>query len=497
MATECRIASIALRTIRTASSAATPVLHEAPPSRGFFRVRGRANGVQYGAVIPARIVPPEKPLGRLAFISTFTRNPLEVVPRAVYEEDIVAFGAPGTPRVWITAPAMIKAVLLDRRDAFRKTTQIRLLSPLLGKGILTSEGADWKWQRQASAPMFRPQDLRNFVPTFVRATQRLLARWRASPGGAQPVDADMTRVTFDVISATLLPSADEAIAQAVESSMRALQRTGGWDQLYAAMNAPTWMPRPGMVSSWRAVGKLRASVRALLDERRALKDVPDDLLHRLIAARDPETGQSMNDEQLIDNLLTFYLAGHETTARALTWTLYLLARSPAWAAALAEEIARVTGGAEVSADHVDRLALVQQVLKESMRLYPPVPIMSRQAIADAAVEGHTIAAGTSVLMPIYAIHRHARRWEDPDAFDPARFAPDKERSISRYQYMPFGAGPRICIGMSFAMIEATAILATLLQHAAFSPLDDSQPVPVARVTLVPKGGLPLRVSLSR
>ena len=448
-------------------------------------------------MIPVRIVPPEKPLGRLAFISTFTRNPLEVVPRSVYEEDFVAFGAPGTPRVWITAPSMIKAVLLDQRDAFRKTTQIRLLSPLLGKGILTSEGADWKWQRQAAAPMFRPQDLRNFVPAFVRATERLVGRWRASPGDTQPIDADMTRVTFDVISATLLPSADESVAQTVEASMRALQRSGGWDQHYAAMNAPPWMPRPGMVASWRAVARLRASVRSLLEQRRARADAPDDLMQRLIASRDPESGQSMNDGQLVDNLLTFYLAGHETTARALTWTLYLLARSPEWSQALVEEIARVTAGAGIAADHIEKLVLVHQVLKESMRLYPPVPIMSRQAVAHTTLDGRRVAPGTSVLMPIYAIHRHTKRWKDPDAFDPARFAPPQAEAINRYQYMPFGAGPRICIGMSFAMMEATAILATLLQHAAFEPAGGEEPLPVARVTLIPKGGMPLRVRLSR
>jgi cytochrome P450 len=445
---------------------------------------------------PSRIVPPAKPLGRLAFISAFPRNPLEVIPRSVYEEDFVVFGAPGTPRVWVTAPAIIKAVLLDQREAFRKTTQIRLLSPLLGKGILTTEGAEWKWQRQAAAPMFRPQDLKGFVPAFVRAARELLARWRASPGDCiQPIDSDMTRVTFDVISATLLPSADDAIARAMGESLRALQRTGGWDQLYAAMNAPAWMPRPGMMSGWRAVRTLRSSVAGLLRERRARDaDAPDDLMHRLVAARDPESGQSMNDEQLVDNLLTFYLAGHETTARALTWTLYLLARSPEWTAALVEEITRVAGSADISGEHVDKLVLVQQVLKESMRLYPPVPIMSRQAVAAATIEGHAIAAGTSVLMPIYAIHRHVRRWENPDAFDPTRFAADRADAISRYQYMPFGAGPRICIGMAFAMMDATAILATLLQHARFTPADDREPIPVARVTLIPKGGLPLRVT---
>jgi cytochrome P450 len=212
-----------------------------------------------------------------------------------------------------------------------------------------------------------------------------------------------------------------------------------------------------------------------------------------MAARDPETGQSMNDEQLIDNLLTFYMAGHETTAKALTWTLYLLARSPEWSAAVKDEIARVAAGAPIASEHIERLVLVQQVLKESMRLYPPVPIMSRQAVAPTRIEGHDIAAGASVLIPIYVIHRHTKRWQDPDAFDPTRFAAGGEAQIPRYQYLPFGAGPRICIGMAFAMMEATAMLATLLQHASFEAVEGHEPAPIARITLVPKGGMPLKV----
>jgi cytochrome P450 len=197
----------------------------------------------------------------------------------------------------------------------------------------------------------------------------------------------------------------------------------------------------------------------------------------------------------VDNLLTFYLAGHETTAKALTWTLYLLACSPGWTRALEEEIARVTGGSEVNAAHIEQLVLTQQVLKESMRLYPPVPLMTRQAVADTRLGEHAVRAGTSVVMPIYAIHRHAKRWADADAFDPARFAPEKEAAIPRYQYMPFGAGPRICIGMGFAMMEATAMLATLLRHASFAPVAGREPAPVARVTLIPGGGMPLAVRL--
>jgi cytochrome P450 len=446
---------------------------------------------------PPRIVPSSRPLGRFAFAATFVRNPLEVVPQAAYEEDFVPVGENGA-RIWVTSPALIKAVLLDERDKFQKLTQIRLLRPLIGRGILTSEGPEWKWQRQASAPMFRPQDLGGFVPTFVRVTQELLGKWREAPrGSTQPIDKDMTRATFDVISATLLPSANVA---AFEKSMSLFQRSGGWGQLYAAMNMPGWVPRPGYISGMRAIATLRGAVAEMIRERRRLlasgEAEADDLLHRLVAARDPETGQSMNDEQLIDNLLTFYLAGHETTAKALTWTLYLLARSPEWAAALEDEIARVTGGEAIRAEHIDGLVRVRQVVKESMRLYPPVPIMSRQAVADATIDGRAVKAGTSVLMPIYAIHRHARRWDDPDVFDPDRFSPEREAQIPRYQYMPFGAGPRICIGMTFAMLEATTMVATMLQHARFEVVEGHEPLPMARVTLQPKGGMPLKVQCS-
>ena len=451
-------------------------------------------------LVPPRVVPPARPLKGLAFLAAFVRNPLEVAPQAVYEQDLVVNALGRMQRVWITEPGLVKTVLLDEREKFQKLSQIRLLSPLLGKGILTSEGAEWKWQRQAAAPMFRYQDLIAYVPTFVRATEALVGKWRAAPAGAaQPIDRDMTQVTFEVISATLLRSADRTVGPVVEESMRAFQSAGGWGQLYAMLGAPSWLPRPGLISGGRAIRTLRAAVAAMLNERRANEAAsgasPDDLMHRLMRARDPESGQSMNDEQLIDNLLTFYLAGHETTARALAWTLYLVARSPAWGAALEDEIQRVTGGGPVESAHIERLVLVQQVLKESMRLFPPVPMLARQCVAATRLSEVAIAPGSTVVMPIYAMHRHVQRWEDPDAFDPGRFAPEREAKISRYQYLPFGAGPRICIGMAFAMIEATAMLATLLQKARFAPVAGHEPFPLARVTLQPGGGMPLKVNL--
>jgi cytochrome P450 len=346
--------------------------------------------------------------------------------------------------------------------------------------------------------MFKPQDLLGFVPAFVRAADATVSRWRASPAGTvQHIDEDMTRVTFDVITSTLMPSSDESFGRTVQESILVLQRYGGWDILFASMNMPRWVPKPGMFAEPRAVLRLRSVVMKLMRELRDKRKVdgePDDLMRRLIAARDPESGRAMDDEQLVDNLLTFYLAGHETTAKALTWTLYLLSRSPQWAGLVVDEIARVTGGRAVRGEDIEKLVLTQQVLKESMRLYPPVPMMSRQAVTDIRLGDRIIAKDTSVLMSIYAIQRHSKRWERPHEFDPTRFAPSREASIPRYQYMPFGAGPRICIGMPFAMIEATAILATFLQHASFEWSGTEEPVPVARVTLVPKGGMPMKVA---
>ena len=450
-------------------------------------------------LVPPRIVPPAQRLGRWRFAATFLRNPLEVVPQAAYEEDFVAFGGERAPRAWITSPALVKAVLLDHRDKFSKRTQIRLLSPLLGSGILTSEGAEWKWQRQASAPVFRPESLETFVPAFVRAAEARLAEWRAAPDAAvQRIDVEMTRATFDVIAATLLPSADPTLPAAIHKSVGMLTEGGGWDLLFASLNLPAWIPHPGMRASLRAMKTLRSRVADVVRERReAAGEAGVDLTSRLIDARDPETSQAMGDERLVDNVLTFYLAGHETTAKALTWTLYLLARSREWSDAVAEEVARVVGGDTVTAAHCEELVVTQQVLKEAMRLYPPVPIMSRQAIADVEVAGHAVRAGTSLLIPIYAVHRHERRWEDPHAFRPERFSPENEAAIPRYQYMPFGAGPRVCIGRAFAQLEATAMLATFAREASFEPVEGVEPLPVARVTLMPKGGLPLRVRRRR
>ena len=455
---------------------------------------------QAPALYPPRVDPPAQRLPIYRFIPAFVRNPLATMPAAVYEQPLMRLDRSRHPIIYVTDPALIKTIMLDRRDVFVRTlVEKRVLGGVLGNGVLTAEGADWKWQRQIAAPLFRHQDLLGFVPAIVAAAETQVAVWNRLPGGAvAQIDKDMTKVTFDVICATLLPGGETHVQPTIEKANLDFLGPISWAMVYAIFDVPRWFPHPGKRRMMAAERALRHSVGELIASRRnQLKPVagprPDDLMQRLMDARDPESGKSMSDEQLIDNLLTFFSAGHETTAKALTWTLYLLARSPEWEARLVEEIRRVAGEAPITAAHIDKLVLTGQVLKESMRLYPPAPVISRISNAATELGGEPVAAGVQTVIPIYAIHRHKRLWDDPDRFDPTRFAPEREAKIQRYQYMPFGAGPRICIGMAFAMIEAVAILATVIRATRFEVIGDYEPTPVSRVTLRPSHGMPLRV----
>jgi cytochrome P450 len=450
-----------------------------------------------GTLYAPRVAPLDGPVGSLSFLATLLRNPLRIIPATVYEEGMVLAGRAGRVVCWITEPSLIKTVLLDKHDLFGRTpiTQ-RVLGPLLGKGVLTADGADWKWQRQTAAAVFRHHDLLGFVPTIAEAAERLLAQWREDPRGTvRDIDRDMTLVTFDVISHTLLPGGDEHVGPLIGGANVDYQKPLAWQMAYANFGLPSWMPHPGKLKMYFAQRWLRSAVAALVAERRANPIGKDDLLQRLANARNPETGAQMPDELLIDNLLTFFLAGHETTAKALTWTLYLLARAPSWENRIFEEVHNVAGDDAIRPEHIDKLVITTQVLKESMRLYPPAPIMSRQATIATELGGVPINAGTQIIIPIYAIQRHRRRWTNPDHFDPTRFTPETEAQIPRYHYMPFGAGPRICIGMAFSLIEGVALLATLVRAASFSTTSNHEPEAVSRVTLRPSGGMPLMVRM--
>lgn len=444
---------------------------------------------------PPTVRPPLRPLPFHRFVSTYVRNPLAGLPQAVYEEPIVVFDARRSVIAWVTDPPLVEEVLVKRVGAFsRNPVERRVLAPTLGQGVLTSEGALWRWQRRVIAPLFRHGEILRYVPTMSQAAEEQLACWRQDPSGTtQPIDEAMTDSTFAVITRTMLTGSEPHQAASIRKGGGDYLQHITWEIVYALLRLPVWLPHPASWKMRRAARAVRARVGEIIRQRRALGGSGDDLLGRLLAARDPDTGQPMSEERLVDNVLTLLEAGHETTAKALTWTLYLLALAPHWQDRVRAEVRDVAGAAAITGEHIERLILTQAVIKEAMRLYPPVPIVSRIAAEPVELGGVALKDGTSVVIPIFAIHRHRRLWEDPDRFDPDRFLSGRDAGLPRTQFMPFGAGPRTCIGLSFAMAEATAILATLVRGARFLWDGRHLPEPVSRVTLRPKGGMPLIV----
>jgi cytochrome P450 len=446
---------------------------------------------------PASVKAPPAPLRPLWFLLKFIDNPLQVLPEQVYREKIVQCGFRFGRVAWVTDPALIRDVLVDRSELFPITPlQKRVLGPLGGNGVLTSEGAEWRWQRQIAAPRFRHAELLRYVPAMSRAAEAMLTTWAGDASGQyRAIDKDMTRLTFGVISETLLPGGDERIGKAIEQASGDYFGPIPWAFAYRFFHLPRWTPHPGRRRMLRAEKFLRTSVAELIAARSASSVGRDDLFTRLSATRHPETGAPISADLLRDSLLTFMMVGHESTAKALTWMLYLLSESPHWTERVREEIEAVAGTGPIAAEHIDRLQLTQQVMKEALRLYPPVPSITRHAAADLELGGQRILAGTLINIPIFVLHRHRGLWRDPDGFEPSRFAPEAEAKIGRPQFMPFGAGPRSCVGGAFAMLEATVVLATLIRGARFRLKPMHRPVPVSRVTLVPKGGMPMQVQV--
>ncbi len=452
--------------------------------------------VNASPLYPPTITPPDEPLPLFKFLREFPKNPLRSVPRAAYEDDIFVLRSklPKITYAWITGPDLIEEILIRRSgELIKSRVEKRVFARSVGDSILTADGDKWRWQRRALAPLFRHQEIVGYVPTMVEAAQQLVAAWRSAGPGVRNVETDMTQVTLDVIMATMLASNDRDTSRRIMTATEAYLSKTSWEAAYAILRLPNWFPHPGTWRMTSSARTLRAIMAELIDNRRAAGGANDDLLGRLLNARDPETDQPMDEEGLIDNLSTLLLAGHETTAKALTWTLYLLARAPEWQDQVRREITTVAGRSVISGEHIAELKVTTRVLKESMRLYPPVPVIARVNTAFIRAGTENLPIGSNIVFPVFAIHRHKKYWEDPDRFEPDRFLPDKEKAIPRTGYMPFGAGPRICIGQSFAQVEAVALLATFVRAARFSWDGSHAPEPISRITLRPSGNMPLGV----
>lgn len=444
-----------------------------------------------GAAPLAAVKPLDGQIGPIRLLQTVVRNPLEILPRAVFAEGLVRTRFLGRENVFVCEPDLIGAVLNEEADVFIKAESMRrALEPALGHAILTAEGSHWRWQRRAVAPIFRHERLHAMVPLMLEAARR--THDRLSAGGEVDVTHEMMRTTFDIIVETMLSGRAGIDAGRVKQSITDYLEGTSWAFMFTLLRAPRWTPYPGQGRANRGRDYLRQTLLAVVAERRRAKDDRRDLATLLLRAGDPQTGRAMTDREIADNLLTFITAGHETTALALTWTLYLLAAFPNAAEDIRREIAAVAGSGPLAPEHVEHLGYTRQVLQEAMRLYPPAPIVVRTSTRDTVIGGQPFAAGTTVTVPIYAVQRHEALWEEPNRFDPARFAPERAKAQHRYAYLPFGAGPRICIGMGFAMLEAVAILATLVRDLQPVLRDGFVPALKMRVTLRPAAGMPMR-----
>jgi cytochrome P450 len=384
----------------------------------------------------------------------------------------------GAPSVHLCHPDLARHVLRTNVRNYVKGPDYKLLRPVFGDGIFVSEGERWTSQRRLLAPEFRPREVVRFLPLIEQELGRLERTWQPSiaRGDAIDVGASLLRFTLLVVGGALFQTdfsyAAPVLARANETLLRhaTLRMVGG--------GLPAWLPLPGAQASARAEQLVNEVVFELISTGHGslsggscpVSRTGVDLISRMSAARDRETGEGMSEQQLIDEAKSLIFAGHETTGLALSWTMYLLAQHPEIRARVVDEVAAVCAGREVRLEHLDKLVFVRQVLLESMRLYPPVPAVTRTALADDAFEGIVIRAGESVTIQCYALHRHPDFWAAPERFDPERFAPARAEGIDPFAYLPFLSGRRACLGEHFAMLEATVALATLLTRFEFELL---------------------------
>lgn len=445
--------------------------------------------------VPCRIVPPPQPLSAFRLLSGAARNPIETWPAEVYQQEFFQSSVLGHRYAFVSGPDLIKQVLVDEVESFEKGIIMRrALQPALGDAILTSDGAKWRWQRRAAAPLFRQENVQRVAPLMIACAERTRDRWRSYQVGTEiDVAREMTQTTFDIVLETMLPGRGKIDVPPTERAITDYLEATSWILMLTMMRAPRWIPFPGSRRAERAIAHLRAMLNGLIAEARHTPSNRGDLLSLLIEAKDPETGRAMDDDDVRDNLLTFISAGHETSAVALTWAFYLLSQHPEVEERLRREVTAVTGSSPLRAEHINQLSYTKQVVQEAMRLYPPAPVIVREAQRDIRLGGQVVKAGTVVYVPVYAVHRHEKLWQEPDRFDPERFDPEAVKGRNRLAYLPFGAGPRICIGMGFALTEMAAIIAVLVDAFTLRLRSGYVPKPKLRVTLRPQRGMPMRL----
>jgi cytochrome P450 len=448
--------------------------------------------------------PPPKPAPRpdkvslLRYLRLFRRDILSAQPQRLYRAWMAEFRTPFFRSYMCNQPELVDLVLKQRPDDFPKSERISEgLRPLLGNSVFLTNGEVWKRQRRIIDPAFEGGRLRDTFPAMWQAGQAAVARMQGlATGEAVEVEAHTSHAAADVIFRTLFSiPIEHQVATEVFDQFREHQRTQPVLNLGAFVPLPRWFPRFHRRRTKQTAQVIRQLITQLTTERMlAIRagDAPDDLATKIMTTADPETGVRFDTEEMVDQVAIFFLAGHETSASALAWALYLLALYPDWQDRVAEEAAVLASPVQPEFSVVKKLQVSRDVFRETLRLYPPVPMMVRENTCPEQLRDRTAPAGSQIVLSPWHLHRHERLWERPDEFDPTRFETENGKSCLRDAYMPFSAGQRVCTGAGFAMVEGPLILSQLVRAYRFEVVTEKPPVPVAHLTVRGGDGIWLR-----
>ncbi len=448
---------------------------------------------------PAR--PPKVSLWR--YLRLFRRDILSAQPARLYRAWMAEFRTPFFRSYLCNDPSLVELVLKERPDDFPKSDRIREgLAPLLGNSVFITNGETWKRQRRIIDPAFEGGRLRDTFPAMWDAGVAAVERLREmADGRALEIEAQTSHMAADVIFRTLfsIPIENETAA-AVFSRFKAHQRASPVLNLGALLPLPRWFPRFHSRQTRETARDIRALITALTAERMAAiraGRAPDDLATKIMTTPDPETGETFDTEEMVDQVAIFFLAGHETSASALAWALYLLALYPDWQERVAEEARAAIDPEKIYFSTLSKLKISRDVFREAMRLYPPVPMMVREAVKCERFRDREVARGSQIVLSPWHLHRHERLWERPDDFDPARFGTENGKACLRSAYMPFSQGQRVCPGAGFAMAEGPLLLSMLVRAFRLAPVEGRAPMPVAHLTVRGRDGIWLRLTPRR
>jgi len=449
------------------------------------------------AYIPPAPRPQAHPLGPIALLRTLRRNPLECWATRHFEQPIVSGGLPIGHVLLVHEPRSIRNVLLDNAANYRKDRfQRRVLSAGLSDGLLSAEGEQWRIQRKVLAPMFARRQVLEFGPATAGAADDLVKRWAGLGDGTTiEIVAEMTRLTLDVLEHTIFSDGLGSDAEDIRIAMAVYFNTIGKISPLDILGVPDFVPRLSRIRIRRTLEFFESEVdRVISVRRRILAEQPDrapnDLLTHLLRAFDTQT-EAFTEAELRSNILTFIAAGHETTANTLSRAMFLLSQSVEWRERVEAEVdSEIKVG---PSDLPDRLVATRAVIEEAIRLYPPIAAISRVALGEDEVGGESVSQGSLIVISPYVLHRHRSLWERPDVFDPRRFLGKQRATIDRFAYLPFGVGPRKCIGSAFALQEATLVLAAIVKNFDFALCPGHKVWPILRVTLRPANGLAMLI----